>query len=310
MFALNSETDQVSSIDVNRGSANLRRHLVSGYLAIREARPLVQAIVILRFLAALVLLHAHGGVVHIRQAACALAGLSLVSVAVYLLNGVADLAGDIANGSTRPLARGALTLPFVRCTVAVTALVGQLFAFVAGPATEACVAVMLLVGIRYSCGRRPWKNTARGAACAVTCLGGSTYATAITVTPHARLGCLLMTAVVMTAWMGLVGAGAKDFADVAGDALTGRQVQPERGQACRRRVAVCSLLVAGMYLAAAANVACLRWSAAALLLAAIAVAALSWNCPLAGPRNVLRRSYRAFMAGQYGAHLLLLMSVG
>jgi 4-hydroxybenzoate polyprenyltransferase len=246
--------------------------------------------------------------VEVGQLIPAAIGLSLVSIAIYVLNGIIDLTGDIVNGSARPLASGRLPLRFAEQAVIAAAVAGQLIAFEGGLAAGLCVAVMLLVGTRYSAGSRAWKNHPLPAAVSVILMGCSTYGVALFVTAHPPLLTLALPAAAMSLWMGLVGAGSKDFADAAGDALTGRRVpRGSHARACRRRVTAGAFGIAAGYCAA---VIWLRHSllpsAAMLAFAAILVAISSWRCPLFGERQVLRRTYRVFMWAQYLVHITLL----
>ena len=63
-------------------------------LCLIEARPAVQAMVLLRFTAAVLL--GTGPVVPDRPVICGCAAMVFISTCVYLVNGITDLAGDVA----------------------------------------------------------------------------------------------------------------------------------------------------------------------------------------------------------------------
>jgi 4-hydroxybenzoate polyprenyltransferase len=117
---------------------------------------------------------------------------------------------------------------------------------------------------------------------------------------------LLVFAIAMSCWMGLVGALAKDFTDVYGDALVGRRtsaiVHGVRGAAVRLSVNAAAVGLAFLLVA--------RLFAPVLLLPALAVtigaAFVILNCFRRTDGSPRRRPYHAFMAAQYTAHLVVL----
>jgi 4-hydroxybenzoate polyprenyltransferase len=269
-----------------------------------EARPMVQLMVLLRFAAAALL----SGVAPGWRPGLGCAAMLLTSTAVYLVNGLTDLPADIANGSRRPLARGDLTVRHGQIGAWSCGSAGLLLGLAAGPLVAGCAIAMAVAGLCYSCGRRAWKNRPAAAAAGIAVLGASTYlAGAVGAgSPHRLLSALLL-GLVMTAWMSLVGAQAKDFSDAFGDVLAGRFTAAggAADRALRRRVAAAALAIALTFcLLAVRYAAQLIWPAAALLLSAGVVAALALRGSSSGSRARTRRPYRAFMVGQYIANLL------
>jgi len=120
---------------------------------------------------------------------------------------------------------------------------------------------------------------------------------------------LFVFAIAMSAWMGLVGAVAKDFADVPGDLHTGRRTcAVVKGvQFAARRLSVNALLVAAGFVVAAALVDhVLLWPATAVLFGAGAIALA---CRPGSAEARPRRPYRTFMVTQYAAHAGTLLAV-
>jgi len=274
-----------------------------------EARPAVQFIVALRFITALAITAAVQPVTLVPAAETGI-GLLLVSFSVYLANGIEDLVADIANNSRRPLASGRLRLAEARAAMWTAAAAGMTAAWCAEPMSGVCASAMLVVGLRYSVGSKAWKNRPVTAALTVGLLGASTYGAAAACGTGWPPRTLCVFGLVMSCWMALVGAVTKDFGDVEGDLLAGRQ-PAVGGHIQRYRVAIQALLVGGGYLAVtlAWRISELRWSAIVLLAAAATVAISSIRCPLDGSRQRLRQPYRAFMIGQYGVHVALLTTL-
>ncbi|HST46445.1 UbiA family prenyltransferase [Jatrophihabitans sp.] len=274
-----------------------------------EARPVVQLMVLLRFATAALL--SAGPVWPGRQLLSGCAAMVTISTCVYLVNGITDLAGDVANGSTRPLARGRLGLDDARTAAWVLGVGGLLLALETGLALTGCALAMAVAGLGYSCGERPWKNRPHTAGISIGVLGASAYLAGCVCTGRLAVPPLLLGAA-MTLWMSLVGARTKDFSDVTGDLVAGRLTQAggPGERALRRRTAASAVAVATAFLVLACWQAhLLVWSATALLLVAGSVAVLVLRGSSADGRARARRPYRAFMLGQYSAHVLVIASV-
>jgi len=234
-------------------------------------------------------------------------------VAVYLFNGAMDVAEDRTNRSRRPVARGAIAPETAaRCAglFAVLALAG---AVVSRPPLTVAVLVLLLLGFLYS-GPPLYLKRYSIATVLIAGSGGLlTYYAGYTVTGGSSgRGEAAVFALSMTLWMVVVGAGAKDLPDVAGDLAAGRRtrvvVHGEKRVltevACVALAIGAAFLVAVLYLAPA-----LAWPAAVTLVGAVCVAAISLGRISRGGQKSSRLPYQAFMATQYATHLVLLGSV-
>ncbi|MYR39288.1 hypothetical protein GTX14_28195 [Streptomyces sp. SID4944] len=118
---------------------------------LREARPLVQVMFVLRFVTGALLTasaaHHRVDLLHLLLGAVA---WWAATVSVYIFNGVSDLREDRANRSERPLASGQLGESAARRAVALTALAGLVFGCAAGWEVAESAAVFLVLGYVYS----------------------------------------------------------------------------------------------------------------------------------------------------------------
>ncbi|WP_173094278.1 UbiA family prenyltransferase [Actinomadura verrucosospora] len=273
-------------------------------LTLREARPVVQVAYALRCLVGLRL--AWSGRSTVLHAAAVLVCWVAVCVAVYALNGVSDVDADRRNHPSRPIARGDLSAGQVRRAAGWLIAVGLAAAAVAGPALIPVFAAMLAVGVAYSFGPWPLKNTVPGLVFSGTALGALSYLAGWL---GGGGGAPTAEAVVccggLALWMGLAGTLTKDLADVSGDRLTGRRTLPILvGEERARRIAA-----AGAVAYAALFVALAAWLAPGHLLTALAVMAgalgVAGQC-LATPGQIGRNAYRTFMIAQYAGNALML----
>jgi 4-hydroxybenzoate polyprenyltransferase len=279
-----------------------------------EARPAVQVMFLLRFATAGVLTALPGtGWDVARIAGAALVWWAAV-VAVYLFNGLADAAEDRANGSRRPIATERVSPGLARRWVVVfglTALLGAWPLGLFGPVT-----LLLALGYLYS--GPPFHLKRHPILAIVAALGGGilTYGAGYLVTAGPwRVGegrSLMLFALMMTMWMGLVGGIAKDFSDIAGDAIASRRNLTLRLGLHRVRWLVS--LVA-LTIGAAFPVAAWRWVpdllpaalltlGGAALLGVVSISSLSH-----GDRIRRRRPYRVFMVTQYATHLTVIATI-
>lgn len=241
---------------------------------------------------------------------------ALATMAVYVFNGVADRVEDRANGSSRPVASGRLSVPAaVRGTACCTALSVLLALTAQGGLPLVCLLGFLVAGYAYSGPPVYGKRHTVGAALLVLVLGAATYAggwltadRCIALRPHAH-ALVIVFGTALTLWMAMVGVLVKDLSDVEGDAVVGRRTPVlVWGQTVTRTVIfVNSLAVSGGFLLAA-----LRWApalvpgAAALLAGALAVMLTVVTTRHSPDRGRQRRPYRMFMIAQYAAHVLVL----
>ncbi|UNO40793.1 UbiA family prenyltransferase [Streptomyces sp. MST-110588] len=289
-------------------------------LAHTESRPLVQLIFMLRFSTGVLLAGGAGGVLRIMAGALS---WHLATVSAYVYNGVCDVDGDRVNGSPRPIARGLLAVGTARRLVAAYGGAALVLAAFDGPVCTLATAGMLLLGWLYSARGIAWKNTTRGAGTCVFLMGLLAYTDGCFCVADGHVSWpLVIVAVSMSLWMGLVGAVVKDFGDLAGDLADGRRTMYARGsgRSARRAGAVGATAVGAGFLAAALALAPEVWPAAALACAGGVVVALyclvpgltRWTAgrlPHLDPRTLRRLPYRVFMVTQYAVHLCLLLVV-
>ncbi|MFF0819642.1 MULTISPECIES: UbiA family prenyltransferase [Micromonospora] len=276
-------------------------------LSFVEARPVVQVIFLLRFAAGAAAGALSGADLDGALGRGALAWL-LLTWSVYLLNGVADVTEDRANGSRRPIARGRLDRGVALRTAHGLAAAGLLVAATVGSTLVLLGAGQLALGWWYSMGRAPLKRRVAGTAGAVVIAGLLTYLAGADSAGARPVPHLWVFCVAMALWMA-VGALAKDLSDVPGDRLAGRRTLPvTRGVPwARRSVAAVALTVALAFLLAAHD----AWPAvrvASWLTVAGALVLTGLTCGPVGDGTPARRRrpYRVFMATQYLAHLALL----
>lgn len=282
-------------------------------LCIEESRPAVLMAFQLRYFAGIALALSADPALGARSALQAVFGSLAWFGAIfytYLYNGCMDYREDRVNGSARPLASGRLprrTALLVARGAAVASLVS---AACAGLGPALLCAAMLLLGHAYSAPRTAWKNRTPAAMGVVFLSGLLTYAAgplALGVSP--RSPALFLTGLAMSLWMALVGAVAKDFSDIEGDAAAGRRTWAVTLGERRTRVlvAVGACTVGGAFTAGAS-----RWApeqlptAAVVLAGGIALAVVTLTGHAGDARHLRRRPYRYFMVTQHCAHLALL----
>lgn len=280
-------------------------------MCLREARPLVQVMFVLRFVTGALLTasaaHQRPDARHLLIGAAA---WWAVTVSVYVFNGVSDLCEDRANRSQRPLASGRLSEGAARRAVVVTALAGLLLGWAAGWKVAEAAAVFLALGYAYSA---PWiaAKCRSWSASAVTCAAaGTTYLAGVASSGSALSAEAAVFALVLSLGVGLIAAVAKDLGSTRGDALAGRRtLAVVRGEHSARRFCAISGGVLTLALTAGA-----LWVHEVPLDAAAAVFAVGALC-VAGrclpPRmkngragnSGHRAPYRSWMATQYAVHL-------
>lgn len=266
-------------------------------LAATESRPVVQIIFMARFAAGSLL--AGHSVIHLARMLAGLTTWLAVTAAVYLFNGVMDVTEDKKNGSRRPIASGRLPRRTAAWLTAWMALISAACGMESG--IEIPVIVMLVLGYAYS--GPPWPAKRYGPTASIV-IAGLGF---VTVWAGAMVGGRLTVAakifaVIMSAWMGLVGSLVKDLGDVVGDAFAGRRTS------CviygRSRVArlssILAISTAGAGVAAAATYASALTPAMSVLSVASVVVVVLCLRLAASPGSVEPRSpYKAFMVAQY-----------
>ncbi|MEV3854380.1 UbiA family prenyltransferase [Streptomyces sp. NPDC050095] len=273
-----------------------------------EARPLVQTMFVLRFAV---------GAVSAVQAPGALSRTVLGMAAwwcavscAYLLNGVTDVREDRANGSRRPIARGALPVRTAAVVTALLAAAALALGALAGGEVLAWVVGFLLLGWAYSVGPVRAKDSSVRCALVVFGMGAASYAAGVAAAGSGWTATGVVFGLVMSAWMALVGALVKDLGDAGGDAAGGRRtVAVVRGMAAARALAVLGAVLVGV----AGPVAAALWAPLALVGTVPVAAGAAWVVAQVlrdarrsnADRQQRRGAYRAFMVTQYAANLLL-----
>ena len=208
-----------------------------GCLPHREARPSVQLVCLLRFLAGS-LLGVAAGPARPGNVAIVAFGWTCCTMAIYLFNGVTDREEDVANASTRPIASGRLPVRSAVAAVGALTVTGLLCAFSAGTGSSLLAVVYLLIGYAYSGPPFPLKRTYYTCTGAGLGLGLAAYTAGFLAGDRRPDASLVIFAGAMTLWMGCVGGIAKEFSDVEGDRATAYLADGPRGAGARRLLAV------------------------------------------------------------------------
>ncbi|MEU0203852.1 MULTISPECIES: UbiA family prenyltransferase [unclassified Streptomyces] len=274
-------------------------------MLLQEPRIPVQVIFLLRFLSAVALASNLPAV--LPTVLLTGAAWSLATIGVYVFNGVMDVAEDRVNGSSRPIASGALGIETAKTGV----LLAIGLAFALGLAHGDGTLLFLLavyVGCGYAYSGPPFHGKRRGSSAALLVLGFGvlTYAAGWESSEHLRPVPVLLLAAAMSLWMAGVGAFAKDLSDVAGDLAGGRRTPVIAWGETRTRLVVAAdaLAIGTLYLVAAAAWApTLLPSAMAVEAGAVAVTVLVAVTRRSTVKAHRRLPCRAFMATQYAAHV-------
>jgi 4-hydroxybenzoate polyprenyltransferase len=272
-----------------------------------EARPIVQGIFLMRFFTG-TLLSANHAETEVRPLVLGASAWWCATVFVYLLNGVMDVVEDRINGSRRPVATGELARETAAGACIGFAAVATLLAVCVSIHLTILVIAFMTLGYLYSA---PPFALQRHTTCAgvIGTLGGlSTYAAGFVVGGETAQGGLLIFAVAMSAWMGVVGVQAKDLPDVAGDEVAGRRTIATRYRdwVVRLLVAFSAVLVGtGFVVATWLGAPDLARPAVTVLIGAVLLAVLLFTRFSRGSAARRRRPYRLFMLTQYVSHLCL-----
>jgi 4-hydroxybenzoate polyprenyltransferase len=280
------------------------------YRCFLEARPAVQGIFLLRFLAGASFagpLFAEGinFSLWVRAALWICATLS-----VYILNGVMDVEEDRINNSSRPLASGKLTVAQAASVTAGLALLSTMGSFALGGLMAGSVVTLLALGWLYSGPPFYLKRWPTGSAAVAILAALITYNAGYTANEGGSdVRTLFVFAAVMALWMGLVGQ-TKDLSDIEGDKQAGRRSGPvvwgeDVARIAFSGVALC--LGGGYILSAALFATTLLIPAFVLTSGAIAVALITLGPWSRGDKSRRRRPYKAFMHTQYVATLAVVV---
>ncbi|MBB3675872.1 UbiA family prenyltransferase [Modestobacter versicolor] len=275
-----------------------------------ETRPVVQAIFAVRYWVGALVVLAGGGAFGPAVVLGSL-GWLLLTMSIYLVNGVSDLTADRANGSDRPLARGLIGAHgAVRVAWALAAASLLLTALTGTLALVLCAVAMGVLGWAYSVGPHPLKNSVAGTAVASAGGGLLTYLAGAAAAGGLPDGPYVAVFVLLALWMAVAGA-AKDLGDRSGDEAAGRRTLPVvAGHRAATRVIAAGCLALGTTTVVVAG----TWPevllpALVLCLGAVVVAVLALRTREDLPRALVRRPYRAFMVTQYAVNPALLLSV-
>lgn len=279
------------------------------WLAWREARPAVQIIFLLRFLAAAIIAAETSGELPWISVGAAAACWLAITVAVYLVNGISDVTEDSVNGSSRPIATGALPRDAATAVAALSAAMALAGAALVGNGwTLLFTLAMLGLGWTYSMGYRPLKKHMPGFLGVVVAGGMLTYLAGWNSIADAEIRIeLILFGVAMSLWMGFGGA-TKDLSDVKGDRLAGRRTWPVVFGERRSRLAMASTAVAtgtGFAITSLVLAPGLLLSGSTLMIGSLVLAVTVLLGNGGDERNVRRRPYKVFMLTQYSVHLTL-----
>ncbi|WP_181043895.1 UbiA family prenyltransferase [Actinokineospora auranticolor] len=281
-------------------------------LALREARWTVQLMYLLRFAIGARLADPSG--LLLWHTSVGMLAWFAVCVAIYALNGISDVDGDRRNGSRRPIATGALPVPAAWRAVACLSVVGVAAAALVSAALVLLTVLMLMLGWAYSFGPRPLKNSVPGLVFSGTALGALTYlAGAVAVRGPVPGVDMVVFALGLSLWMGVVGTATKDLKDVRGDRLAVRRtlpilLGPERATTLARVLAVG--YGAAFLLVSTAFAPGVALPALCVLAGGIMLAAAPWVLQRTrkSPRPDCGKDvYRVYMVTQYVANLALLV---
>ncbi len=266
-----------------------------------ESRPVVQLIFLMRATATSGIVYRPD--VHILFG---LIGWCSLTIAIYVFNGVTDLAADTANHSVRPIASGLLTRTAAIAWCVALSVVGLCGCWYAAPVEFGLGVFMLVIGWAYSAGPS-LKNSATGFALVIGIGAALTYAAGWVAAGRFTAHDLVL-AVCISAWVGLCCA-SKDFSDVDGDRVAGRHTWPVvlGPRRAANLLAVLALGGSTTVLVIAVATGAHPLPAATLLLGSILLAAITSRSAIASDRNVRRRPYRMFVATQYATNGAMLM---
>ncbi|MBL1078320.1 UbiA family prenyltransferase [Nocardia sp. 2] len=280
-------------------------------LSLQEARPAVQFLFALRFVAGSVLgVAALPGPQDLGTLGylTSLLGWVAAIVFVYVLNGVCDIDNDSVNGVGRPLSRGALSRPDAIRAAIGFALVAMLSAVHRGPWMILAVVVILALGCAYSLPPFRFCATPFGSIAVVVLGGFVTYIAGMLAVGGRPTPQLLALALAMSCWSGFVGAITKDFSDIDGDRAAGRGVLAVRIGERRLRATVASVAVAigVLFCLAAQAIPLLSGAAAVVLGGGLLVAYSVLTTRHSDRRDTTRLPYRIHLGVQYLTHLTVL----
>ncbi|MFE3194150.1 UbiA family prenyltransferase [Nocardia sp. NPDC059240] len=242
--------------------------------------------------------------------ACALIAWFLTTVHIYLVNGIADGVNDRINEVGRPLSRGELDPADAVRVAKGIAVVALALGLVVSPLMFGLVLAFLALGYAYSVPPLRLSRNWAGSSVVVTLGGLCTYLAGAVAVGAPFTPDLIVFSVVMSLWMGLVGAVVKDFSDVDGDRAAQRRVLTLQVREMRLRtwVSIVVAIVAAGLAIAAYRLPDLTYPCVAMLFGAGMVIGATLTTRYRDPRPVSRRPYRAFMVTQMAANVGAMLS--
>lgn len=276
-----------------------------------EARPAVQGIFLLRFLAGASFADSlfAGGVLNFPLWAGAALWVC-VTLSVYILNGVMDVEEDRINGSSRPVARGKLKIVQAAGVAGGLAVLGVVGGLALGSLMAWSVVAALSLGWLYSGPPFYLKRQSTWSAAVAILAALLSYNAGYAANGGAGdARSLLVFAAAMALWMGIVGQ-TKDLSDVEGDKQAGRRNGPVVwGEDVARIVfSGAALSLGGGYILSAALLATdLLVPAFVLASGAVVVALVTLGPWSRGDKSKRRRPYKVFMHTQYAATLAVVI---
>ncbi|MBV9453200.1 MAG: UbiA family prenyltransferase [Rubrobacter sp.] len=280
------------------------------YRCFLEARPAVQGIFLLRFLAGASFANplVVGGV-----KLSLLIGAALwvcATLSVYIFNGVMDVEEDRINGSSRPVARGKLKIAHATGVTGGLAALSVIGSFGLGSTMVWSVVALLALGWLYSGPPFYLKRSPTGWTIMGIIVAYITYNVGYVANGGgSAVYSLFIFATIMALWLGLV-SQTKDLSDIEGDKQAGRRSGPVIwGENAARLVysGVALSLGGGYILAAAFFAPGLLIPALVLALGAVVVTAIALGPWSRGEKSRRRKPYKAFMLTQYGANLAVVL---
>lgn len=277
-----------------------------------EARPAVQGIFLLRFLAGASFADSlfAGGVLNLSLWAGAALWVC-VTLSAYILNGVMDVEEDRINGSSRPVARGKLKVAQAAGVAGGLAVLGVVGGLALGSLMAWSVVAALSLGWLYSGPPFYLKRWPSGLAAVAILAALITYNAGYAANGGGSYDILslLVFTVVMALWMGLVGQ-TKDLSDIEGDKQAGRRSGPviwgeDTARLVFSGVALC--LGGGYVVSATLFATSLLMPAFMLTSGAVVLAVITLGPWSRGDKARRRRPYQVFMLTQYGANLAVVV---
>lgn len=285
----------------------LRAITKAAALGFVESRPVVQGAFLLRFLAGSTF---SGGLLDFWVWAWA-ASWMCATWAVYLFNGVTDVAEDRANASMRPIARGLLGIRTALFVVGLLSALSVLLSLATRYSAWWATLALLALGWAYSAAPLRLKRWPLGLVSVATPAALLTYYAGFTAGGGAALSrdtALLTFAVFMALWMVLVGQ-TKDLSDVAGDALAGRHSLPVVwGERVARLAFSGTAIILGIaFFFTAVFITPVLLAPATIIVVGAAMLTMAMLGKRGnGSKAKGRAPYRFFMGTQYAAHLAII----